>query len=225
MYASLILSAFVIFTFSTSFAFAQTIDQEKELLGTGIEFIALEEYDNAISYFDKVLEINPNNTIAFNNKAYSYFQQDYIIHSIMEYANTLIIDPSNESATTNLVLLKSFIPYVESKGFVEITIYNSQNQLIGYLKSDKVKIIDGKDTVDYIKRVFHKKTITHNDEKFETYQFENASTYTENNFAGLSGLAHPEFTPIYVTYIATDQYYIVPGDTVTFHYTFFELNK
>ena len=60
-----VLSIFIVFTFFNFFAFAQA-DQEKELLDAGIKYAQLEKYDDAIFYFDKVLEINQNNTKALN---------------------------------------------------------------------------------------------------------------------------------------------------------------
>ena len=217
---SLILSAFVIFSFST-LAFAQTIDQENELLNAGVELTKLEKYDDAILIFNKVLEINPNNTYAINNIAYSHYQQGYYIQAVKEYVAILKIDPSDETAKNNLQGARKHIPYLKIKGFLEITIHNSQNHLISYIKSDKVEIMDGKDTDDYLKRLFHKKIITHNGEKLETYQFDQTVRYTADHYAGITGLAIAEFPRIFAIYANTNQYYVAQGDTVTFHYTFF----
>ena len=216
----------------TTFAYAQTQD-ESELLRNGIEFINLGEYDKAISNFEKVLEINPKNTKALNNMAYSHLIQNYYIRAINEYAETLKIDPSNKTALTNLANIEKVISYVKKKGFVEILIHDSENRLVGYLKTDFIRVMADKELDYFIEKNFVKKTITYNNEQHQVFQAENLqssfkhqtnSTYSDLTtfFMGIAGLSHPTVSFISVIYGPTDQFPVHLSDTITYLYTLFD---
>ena len=64
----------LLISFSTLLVFADSNDDIDLLLNNGLDSHKLAEYEQAISYFDQVLEIDPNNIDALISKGLSLIQ-------------------------------------------------------------------------------------------------------------------------------------------------------
>ena len=95
---------------------AESQDDVDALFRKGLEATIKQKYDEAIQYFGKVLEIDPNNAIALSNKKI-VLNRD-ILHSV------------TQENKTGLSI------------FVQIQIRNSAGQLVGYIETDRVEISD-----------------------------------------------------------------------------------
>ncbi len=71
-----ILFVFILFSLYVLSADAESKDDLDFLLDEGDKFLQMEEYEEAISYFDKVLEIDPENTKAISKKAQALLKLD-----------------------------------------------------------------------------------------------------------------------------------------------------
>ena len=66
-----------------------------------MHYINLERYDEAIQYFDKALQIDPNDTVALNNKGDALYQLGKYDEAIQNYDKALQIDPNDTVALNN----------------------------------------------------------------------------------------------------------------------------
>ena len=101
---------------STTLTIAESQDDVDTLFKKGLEATIKQKYDEAIQYFDKVLEIDPNNAIALSNKKI-VLNRDVSYSVTQENKDKLSI-------------------------FVQIQIRNSVGQLVGYIESDRIRIPD-----------------------------------------------------------------------------------
>jgi tetratricopeptide (TPR) repeat protein len=65
----------------------------------------LEDYEKALSYFDKVLEIDPTNAVVLNNKANILFKQEKYDEAVKYYDEALSQQPTFINATNNKALI------------------------------------------------------------------------------------------------------------------------
>jgi len=153
-------------------AYADSTDEEDLLMKKGNESLQLGKSEEAISYYDQVLQINPKNIDALNNMANALYIQDRKYIAIVYYYKVLEIDPKNEVAKLNLETIKPTLPYILVDGIIEVVIHDSQGYLVGYLKILGLKIIDDEDVKQYFKNaLFERKTITHNGQEVEALQY------------------------------------------------------
>jgi len=78
--------------------FADSNDEVDLLFGKGVDSFNLAEYEQAISYFDQVLEIDPNNIEALISKGLSLSQLNKESRAIKIFDKALEIDPNNIEA-------------------------------------------------------------------------------------------------------------------------------
>ena len=83
------------------FVFADSLNDIDSLINDGRLSILEREYEKAIEYFDKVLEIEPDNQIALNNIATALINLDKNNEAIMYVDKVLQIDPENLIALNN----------------------------------------------------------------------------------------------------------------------------
>ena len=71
-------------------AFAELEDDTETLNKKGQNAVRLEQYDEAIFYFDKVLQIDPNNINALNNKgnALTELKKKFIVYGQLQVRNS-----------------------------------------------------------------------------------------------------------------------------------------
>ena len=98
MYVNFYLMLLLLASFSTSLAFADLVDDITLLLKKGHDSFAQQRYDKAISYFDKVLEIEPNNVDALFNKGRALGQLNRTAEGMSYIEKVLEIEPDNVDA-------------------------------------------------------------------------------------------------------------------------------
>ena len=131
-------------------ASAESQDNVDALFKKGLEATFKHKYDEAIQYFDKVLEIDPKNIDALNNKAAALTKLAKYDEAIQYFDKVLEIDPNNAIALSNKkIVINRDISYSVSQenkdklsAFVQIQIRNSAGQIVGYIESDRIRIPD-----------------------------------------------------------------------------------
>jgi len=99
---NMLFALIVLFSLPTTLAFAESQTEDVDLLyKKGLEAMAAGNYDEAISYFDQILEIDPNYVEVLNNKGASLGHLGEIEEGIAYFDKTLEIDPNNEIAWNN----------------------------------------------------------------------------------------------------------------------------
>ena len=92
----LLLSGFCIYP-----AFAELNNDTGDLFRKGLEAIKLNQYQDAISYFDKVLKANPSHLGALNTKGALFGKMGQYKDAIQYFDKVLSIDPNNLDALSN----------------------------------------------------------------------------------------------------------------------------
>jgi len=207
-------------------AYADSTDEEDLLMKKGNESLQLDKFNEAISYYDQVLQINPKNIDALNNMANALYIQDRKYIAIVYYYKVLEIDPKNEVAKLNLETIKPTLPYILVDGIIEVVIHDSQGYLVGYLKILGLKIIDDEDVKQYFKNaLFERKTITHNGQEVEALQYRFIHTITFDGVAAYSGITSPDAPDVLTLFSPNSMYLLAKGDTLTFLISWFDFNE
>jgi len=189
---------------------------------------------DAIYYFDKALEIEPENVGILNNKGSSLFLLEEHASALLVFDKVLEIDLGNRLANEMKVALNTFFDSSNSKKYinniseiyVQYIVRNSQGTLIHYIESDRItvsdmsllnNIINSHENSDrkISEQPFYKierKNIIQNDQKFEMitmsqfYKYSGINTVASNLYVRI-----PNSEPILTTY--HDGYPITSGDT------------
>ena len=91
----------ILLVFPSSLVYADVQSDINGLLQKGLELNNASKYDEAIPYFDKVLEIEPNNTKALILKGVMLGQLNQSQQAISYFDKVLEIDPKNVAALSN----------------------------------------------------------------------------------------------------------------------------
>src|SRR5829696_8198169 len=94
------------FIFITSTLFQNQLSEAQEdsisqLLEKGNSLYQQGEYQEAITWFDKVLAIDPSNVNALNNKGVALYSLGQFQEAITSYDKVLAIDPNDVLTLTN----------------------------------------------------------------------------------------------------------------------------
>jgi len=121
--------------------------------------------DEAISYFDKVLEIDPNHLPALYTKGNILFKLDQLNASLIYFDKVLEIDPNHPDAIQKRyeIFQKQYVPI---SGSIQIQIYNIKNQLVGYIESDIIIMLDYYKVKQYLYGLPIKQSFISNGENF-----------------------------------------------------------
>jgi len=109
-----------------------------ELEKKGIELLSQKRYEEAISYFDKILEIEPTNINALNNKGASLLGLERYENALDYFDKVLEIKPDDYTALSNTVASLSkaeLVPIDETRFIVRVQnqLRNSEGTLIGVI--------------------------------------------------------------------------------------------
>jgi tetratricopeptide (TPR) repeat protein len=75
--------------------------KEKILINKGIDCFRRGNLDDALKYYDRVLQSDPKNVLAWNNRGVTLFKLDRIEEALEAYEKALEIDPTNLDAIRN----------------------------------------------------------------------------------------------------------------------------
>ena len=101
----LFFSLVVLFAFFSSFLYAEAAESDL-LLNEGIKLYELGKFQEAISYFDQVLEINPNNATAIAKKGDSLFELGNPREAVIYFEKLLIVAPYHADTSGRLYIDK-----------------------------------------------------------------------------------------------------------------------
>ena len=69
----------------------------------GLNFLNEENYEEALMYLDKAIDMEPNNLEYLNSKAICLYNLNSVDESIEYFDKVLEINPNNESAKTTCI--------------------------------------------------------------------------------------------------------------------------
>lgn len=83
------------------FAFAEADTEFDELIKSGRELMYAHDYENALSLFERAIQINPNNSTAHTNKGSILLQLGNFSEAIDSFDTSLKLDPNNPITLNN----------------------------------------------------------------------------------------------------------------------------
>ena len=147
---------------------SNTID---ELLAEGITSFQSGNFHESISFFDKVLEIDPNHVDALNNRAQIMLTTEQYVRAILDYDRLLEMDPENTLLKQKQLYAKSKVPYNSIDGNLYIEIRNSDGRLIGLQKLfNQFKILGNEIGDNFLRNEPSKTQISKDGKDYEVIQ-------------------------------------------------------
>ena len=95
------LSVFILFSINNFDSFGNSNKNIQELENNVIKMIDESNFEKAISYLDQILEIEPNNTNALNNKGGALIKSGNYSESIKYFDSVLSLNQNNTEALNN----------------------------------------------------------------------------------------------------------------------------
>ena len=92
----------MVLLFAAGCATTQTdLNDAKAYVNRGVAYAREGQYDQAISDFNKALEINPRDANAYNNRGVAYARKDQYDQAISDFNKALEINPRDANAYNN----------------------------------------------------------------------------------------------------------------------------
>src|SRR3972149_4437598 len=172
---NLVLFALSFFALPVIFAYGDSGTEIDKLLEQGKDYFGQAEYDKAISQFDQILIIDPNNVDALYYKGNIFSQTGKFDEAIPFYEKVLALDPHKFIAQLKLqeALLKvTSYRFDFLEGVVEITVHDSHGGLVAYLRATEIKALKHRIVEDLIDSWPTTKLINQNGKSFAVHQQE-----------------------------------------------------
>lgn len=81
---------------------AQSAQQAVELVASGVNAIHMHDYDKAIDFYNKALDLDPNNAQILDLKGYALFKKGEFDEAIITLKASVIFEPNNPWQLLNL---------------------------------------------------------------------------------------------------------------------------
>lgn len=91
----------------------------------GQKFYKNKDFDNAIKEFERIIELDPNNVAAYNNRAYVYASKNDYTHAVDDYSRVIELDPKNAVAYND----RGYVNYMMHNYDLAIADYDKALQL------------------------------------------------------------------------------------------------
>jgi len=131
----LLFSIILLFSTPVIFAYGQLESDVDFMVYKGGQYLKMFNYEEAITFFDKALELEPNNVEALYQKANAFSALEKYNEAIEYYEKVLNIEPDNQNAAISLhnalVSIANY-KYRFLDGVLEITVHDSQGGLVAY---------------------------------------------------------------------------------------------
>jgi len=213
-----------IFSLPIIFAYGDTDSDNDLLLKKGIEYFGQEEYEQAISYFDEILEGEPNHVEALYNKGNTLSKIEKYNESIPYFEQVLNLDPGKYIARLKLehalIEITSY-RYGFLDGVLEITVHDTHGSLVAYLRATKIKAIKHEIIEDMVEKWPIKKIINQNNQNFAVHQQEYIKFVDVDAIYGFHEIPFSEEVDFP---LATTWHYQIPverGDVISYVYSIF----
>ncbi len=218
----------ILFSLPVLLVYGDTESEINILLNKGSQHMKLGEYEEAISYFDQILETNPNNVTALYDKGFSLSMLEKYEESIPYYEKVLNIEPYNQIALIRLedALLKiTTYRYGFITGVLEISVHDSTGGFVAYLRTTDIKAIKHQIIEDLVDKWPVTKEIIRDNKKFQVHQKEFVKVVKEDTIYGFHEIL---FSDNIHFPLATTWHYQIPverGDVVSYVYSIFRPNR
>ena len=193
-----------------------------ELFNSGLESMNRGNLTEAISYFDSVLQIHPNDTAALVNKGNALARLGNPYTAMHYFDEALKIDPGNHLARSNLNIARSELDYYDIDGFVEVQVRDSQGHLVAFLKTSGLRVLNHTFAQNFVDHWPTKGVITRDGKTFEIIQFNATETIPSDTVYGQTRVIHRENPSAAVVFYSNWGYPLEKGDRVTAVYTIFK---
>ena len=185
---SFLLALFISVSLSSILAFADSEDDIISLHDKGVDLVNTGNYEEAILYFDKALEINPNDVHVLNSKGWALNLMENYYEAKIIFDKILYGIPNFLPAQIGqLHAIGNMYKYVD--GTLEITIHNQQGQLVGYLLTPNLKILDHDIAKEEIDKWEVIDTISRNGQNFKVLQREYSFTVPSDEIQHINKLS------------------------------------
>ena len=213
-----------IFSLPVIFAYGDADSDNDLLLKKGIEHFGQEEYEQAISYFDEILESDPNHVEALYNKGNTLSQLEKHNEAIPYFEQVLKLDPGKYIARLKLensLLQVASYNYGFLDGVLEITVHDSNGGLVAYLRTTKIKAVEHEIVENLVEKWPIIKKINQNNQNFNVHQHEFIKTVDVDSIYGFHEIPFSEEVDFP---LATTWHYQIPverGDVISYIYSIF----
>jgi len=218
------LSIFIFFLFPVILVYGESVSENDILQNKASQHLKLEEYEQAISYYDQILETNPKHVPALYYKAFSLSMLEKYEESIPYYQQVLNIEPYNQIALFRLedalLRITSYrIGFIQ--GVLEISVHDSQGGLVAFLRTTDIKAIRHTIIQDLVDKWPVTKEIVRDNKKFEVHQKEYVKVVKADTIYGFHEIPYSD--KIHFP-LASTWHYQIPverGDVVSYVYSIF----
>ena len=214
----------ILFSLPLILVYGETESEIDILLNKGIQHQKLGEYEQAISYFDQILETNPNNVSALKDKAYSLLMLEKYEESIPYNERILKIEPHNQLALIRLkdaLLRTTDYFYGTFQGVLEISVHDSHGGFVAFLRTTEILAMRHQITYDLVDNWPVTGETIRDNKKFEIHQKEFVKVVTADTIYGFHEILYSD--NIHLP-LASTWHYQIPvekGDVVSYVYSIF----
>lgn len=213
-----------IFSLPVIFAYGDSESENDLLLKKGIEHFGQEEYERAISYFDEILESEPNHVEALYNKGNTLSKIEKYNESISYFEQVLKLDPGKYIARLKLensLLEVTSYNYGFLDGVLEITVHDSNGGFVAYLRTTKIKAVEHEIVENLVEKWPVTKIINQNNQELAVHQQEYMKFVDVDSIYGFHEIPFSEEVDFP---LATTWHYQIPverGDVISYIYSIF----
>ena len=221
----MILITSLVFLIPSTIVFGDEQSTNEVLFEKAIQAIKQEDYKEAISIFDTILDSDPNNVGVLINKGAALVELGSYDEAIVSFDKVLQIDQKNEKAlkNRNTAFKKiGLIPYSGSEylSHVQIQVRNAQGSLVSVTEADAIKFLPHLLTDEYLDSIPVKETVSINGKTYEKREIMTFFTASEDTFISSTRLASDKFGDAIVVFFTLNHAYTVErGDNVTAFWT------
>jgi len=214
----------ILFSLPVILVYGETESEIDILLNKASQHLKLEEYEQAISYYDQILETNPNHVTALYFKGFSLSMLEKYTESIPYYQQVLNIEPKNQIALIRLedALLRTTDYFFGTlQGVLEISVHDSQGGFVAFLRTTDIKAIRHKITYDLVDEWPVAQEIVRDNKKFEIHQKEFVKVVKADTIYGFHEIPYSDKI---LFPLASTWHYQIPvekGDVVSYVYSIF----
>jgi len=220
----LLFSIIILFSTPVIFAYGQLESDVDFMVYKGGQYLKMFNYEEAITFFDKALELEPNNVEALYQKANAFSALEKYNEAIEYYEKVLNIEPQNENAIIrlhNALVSIANYKYGFLDGVLEITVHDSNGNLVAFQRVTKILALENEITENLIKNWPVSKTVTRNNQNYAVHQQEYVKVVDNDTIFGFHEIPYSDKVDLP---IASTWHYQIPvekGDVVTYVYSIF----